>query len=249
MYCMKIKAIICEALHREFCLAAAYTSNVVDMTVMNFGLHNTPDALRDAIQKEINSVEDTDHEFIVLGYGLCSRGTADVEAKSKPLVMPRAHDCITILLGARSRYDAEFLGNPGTYYYSSGWIERKDGESDQGNLNDVWERHYVDKLTEYVEKYGEDNAEFLLEQEKMWLANYNRAAFIDLGLGDVSQYRQFVSGLAGDRGWEYAEIEGDLSLVNRLLSGRWDDDPDLLVVQPGRRIVESFDPDILRCAE
>ena len=246
---MRIKAIVCEALHREFCLAAAYTPNVVDYVILDFGLHNTPDKLREAIQHEVDLADSGKYDAVVLGYGLCSRGTADVKAGSIPLVLVRAHDCITILLGARSRYDEEFRGNPGTYYYSSGWIERKEGESDQGDLNDVWERHYAEKLAEYIEKYGEDNAEFLLEQEKMWLVNYNRAVFIDTGLGDVAQYRRFVSELAHGRGWKYAEIEGNLSLVTRLISGSWQDDPDLLVVSPGKRITESFNTDIVRCSE
>lgn len=246
---MKIKAIVCEALHREFCVAAAYTPHVLDFVVLDFGLHNTPEKLREAIQNEVYLADDNKYEAVVLGYGLCSRGTADIIAGSIPIVLVRAHDCITILLGARSRYDEEFRGNPGTYYYSSGWIERKEGESDQGDLSDVWERHYTEKLAEYIDKYGEDNAEFLLEQEKMWLANYNRAAFINLGLGDVAQYRRFVSGLASDRGWNYSEIEGDLSLVTRLISGCWQDDPDLLVVAPGKKIVESFGNDIVRCSE
>ena len=245
---MKIKAIICEALYREFCVGAAYSRNLVDITTLDFGLHNTPDILRSRIQEEIDSVDNSDYDVVVLGYGLCSRGTADIVSRSKPLVIIRAHDCITVLLGSRKKYEEEFRSNPGTYYYSSGWIERKESDTDQGSMVDVWKSEYEQKLIEYTEKYGADNAEFLLEQEKTWLANYNRAAFIDLGVGDVASYRKFVSELALERGWECAELEGNLGLVNRLLSGSYEDDNDLLVVSPGKKIIESFDADVCRCA-
>lgn len=245
---MHIKAIICEALYREFCWTASRSRHLVDLVVLDFGLHDTPEKLRSAIQSEIDNVDPEEYEAVVLGYGLCSRGTAEIVAGSVPLVMIKAHDCITMLLGARSSYLEEFAQNPGTYYYSSGWIERKDGEVEQGSLSDVWERQYEHKLAQYTEKYGADNAAFLLEQEKMWVSNYNRAAFLDTGLGDVDQYRQFVSTIAGQRGWSYSEISADLGLVERLLSGDWAGDPDLLVVEPGRRIVESYDAEIIRCS-
>ena len=244
----RIKVISCEAFSREFYSAAASSPHVLDMSFLAFGLHNTPDKLREAIQTAVDETDSAVYDYIVLGYCLCSRGTADIVSGSVPIVIPRAHDCITVFLGSRAAYDEEFGSNPGTYYYSPGWIERKEGESSQGGMVDVKASQYEGQYLEYVEKYGEENAQFLMEQEASWHANYTRAAFIDTGLGPHAQYRQFVEGIARDRGWEYAEIVGSTDLVRRLLHGNWDGE-DFLMVPPHHRICESFDKLVLTCRE
>lgn len=242
---MKLKLISCEALYREFCFAAANSPHIIDVKFIAFGLHDTPDDLRTAIQAEIDATEGRDYEAIILGYGLCSRGTADITARSIPLVLPRAHDCITLFLGSRAAYNAEFGEHPGTYYYTSGWIERKHGEVQQGYIDQTHARRTQERYAEYVEKYGEDNAGFLIEQESLWLANYSRAALIDVDLGNVEEYRRFTRELAASHGWEYAEIRGDLSLIQRLANGEWDSD-DFLTVAPGQTVRESFDEMVVR---
>lgn len=241
---MKIKLITCEALAREFYAAAASSPHILDVQLMAFGLHNTPDELRNAIQAAIDDCDGKDYDAIILGYGLCSRGSADVKARSIPIVIPRMHDCITAFLGSRARYNAEFGANPGTYYYSPGWIERKEGDMEQGFI-DVHDQAYAEHYRDYVEKYGEDNAKFLIEQEKQWTVNYTRAAFIDMGIGDTERYRQFTQDLAREREWEYRELQGDLSFITRLAHGEWDTE-DFLTVQPGQAIAESFDELILK---
>jgi hypothetical protein len=245
---MRIKLIACEVLAREFCYATATSKHVFDIKLMEFGLHETPDRLREALQAEIDATEGQGYDAIVLGYGLCSRGTADLAARSIPIVIPRCHDCITLFLGSRERYNEEFRSHPGTYYYSPGWVERMHGEVSQGILDPVHEGAYEQHYQEYVEKYGEDNAKFLIEQESQWLQNYNRVALIDLGLGDVDRYRQFTTGLAQSRGWEHTEIPGDLSLITRLAHGDWESE-DFLTVEPGHRIAESFGQLILVAKE
>ncbi len=243
---MKIKLIACEVLSREFCLATAVSPHMFDLKFMQFGLHNTPDDLRAALQSEIDSADGAGYDYIALGYGLCSRGTADVKAGSTPIVIPRAHDCITLFFGSRARYDHEFAANPGTYYYSPGWVERRDGEDvSQAPVEDTHARIYEERYQEYAEKYGEDNARFLIEQESHWLATYTRAVFINTGIGDIDEYRRFTQDLARGRDWDYAEIEGDTGLIQRLANGEWDSD-DFLTVQPGQTITESFDQLILR---
>jgi hypothetical protein len=112
----------------------------------------------------------------------------------------------------------------------------------------VQARQYEERYREYVEKYGEDNAKFLIEQEASWHANYTRAAFIDTGLGPQAQYRRFVEGIARDRGWDYAQIAGNNDLVRRLLHGDWGGE-DYLTVPPRHRICESFDKLILASRE
>lgn len=244
---MKIRLIACEVFFREFSAAVATSPHVFDIKFLSFGLHDTPEKLREAIQGEIDGLEGSDYDAIVLGYGLCSRGTAEVRAGSIPIIVPRMHDCITMLLGSRQRYNAEFGANPGTYYYSPGWIERKAGEVQQGFVDDVHRRRIEERYAEYVEKYGEDNARYLIDHESQWQANYTRAVFIDTGFGDINQYRQFTTQLARDHGWDYAEIAGDPGMIERMARGEWDEDT-FLRVEPGQTIAESFDEKVLRAA-
>ncbi|MHB9036529.1 MAG: DUF1638 domain-containing protein [Armatimonadota bacterium] len=242
---MKFKIIACEALTREVRLASAKSPHIIDIEYLAFGLHNTPNDLRTTIQDKIDACEGRGYDYIILGYGLCSRGTAELVARSVPIVVPRAHDCITFFLGSRARYDEEFAAHPGTYYYSPGWIERKEGDMQQGFIDDAQARGYEEKFKEYVEKYGEDNAKFLIEQEQQWYAHYTRAAFINMGVGDIEAYRKFTQELAQDRGWSFFEIDGDLSLIERLADGCWHSD-EFLKVEPGQIVAESFDKLVLK---
>lgn len=242
---MKIKLISCEALYREFCFATAQSQHVFDVKFMPFGLHDTPGELRKALQKEIDDSENSGYDYIVLGYGLCSRGTAELQARSIPIIIPRAHDCITLFMGSREVYSREFTSHPGTYYYSPGWIERKEGEVAQGFIDEKQAHRLQERYAEYVDKYGEDNAQFLIEQETHWLDHYDRAAFIDTGLGDADAYRKFVQQLAFDHGWQYEEISGDTSIIKRLANADWDN-VDFLRVNPGQTIIDSYDDNIMK---
>ncbi|MDO8585604.1 MAG: DUF1638 domain-containing protein [Armatimonadota bacterium] len=237
---MRIKLVACEVFFREVCHFAASSKNIFDITFVPFGLHCSPEQLRARLQQEIDSVEPGGCDVVALAYGLCSGGASGLTAGQVPLVLPRAHDCITLFLGSRERYDQEFSGNPGTYYYTSGWIERADGEVQQGNIVELKERDRDRRFEDYKEKYGEDNALFLIEQESRWLSNYNRAAFINTGLGDVEGYRRFTARVAATHGWANEEIEADARLIRRLIDGDWNEQG-FLVVPPGRSIAQSFD--------
>lgn len=241
---MKLYAISCEVFWRECSRAVAYSPHVAEVSFLSFGLHNEPDELRRTVQAEIDKASDGKFDYILLGYGLCSRGTAELVARNTPIVIPRAHDCITLMLGSREKYQQEFSEHPGTYYYTTGWIERKEGDVSQGGMEIVQDRQALERYHEYVEKYGEDNAKFLLEQESQWYSNYNRAAFIDTGLGDIEYYRRFTQHVADTKEWSYEEVKGDLRLVDKLFYGEWDES-EFLIVQPGQKTFEDVNAGII----
>ena len=49
-------------------------------------------------------------------------------------------------------------------------------------------------------------------------------------------------------GWDYRLIEGDMSLMEDMISGRWDDDK-FLVVPPGNKVTASYDDKIIGFTE
>jgi len=54
---------------------------------------------------------------------LCGNGLNGIRAGQHILLIPRADDCIAILLGSYQVYKQEFQSAPGTYYLSKGWLE------------------------------------------------------------------------------------------------------------------------------
>ena len=124
---MKLKCLSCEALTRLAYLCAAYSPHQVDVELFQIGLHNTPLHLRAILQGQIDTTVGQGYDAIVLAYGLCGQATAGLVARDIPLVIPRAHDCITLFLGSRARYNAQFEDQPGTYWYVQDYIERREG--------------------------------------------------------------------------------------------------------------------------
>ncbi|NOX54613.1 MAG: DUF1638 domain-containing protein [Planctomycetes bacterium] len=241
----KVCVITCAVLEDEVGHFARQLPNIRHIEILQQGLHNEPDRLRRELQEAVDRVE---HQFpeadtIVLGYGLCSRGVEGVRSRRCRLVIARAHDCITHLLGSKERYRQYVAEHPGTYWYSPGW--------NRHHVPPGPER-YKQLFRQYAEKYGEDNARYLMEMEQHWFTTYDRATFVDLGLTDVTEDEQYTRRCAEWLGWSFDRQCGDPRLVHDLLAGPWDEER-FLVLQPGQtvrltgddRIVEAVSADTL----
>lgn len=241
---MKIKCMSCEALARLVYLCAAGSPHSVDVTLMELGLHNKPADLRRRLQAEIDTASGQGYEAVVLGYALCGRATEGLVARDVPVILPWAHDCITLFLGSRELYTQEHDSIPGTYWYALDYIERgnRDGNNFVLGSEDLIQPVYE----EYVKKYGQDNADYLMEVMGAWKNNYQRAVFIEMGVGDGQAVEQTARNEAARRNWTFERRQGDMRLIHKLLYGEWDED--MLVVQPGQRIEMSMDESVL-CAE
>lgn len=227
---LRLQLIVCKVLQREAYYCAARSPNVVDIVLMEQGLHDTPDRLRQEVQtalKQTCDIQGRPFDASLLGYGLCSNGTVGLIAEI-PVVIPRGHDCITLLLGAKQRYQEYFDSHRGVYWYSPGWIESGKQPSRQ---------RYELLLAEYTEKYGPDNAQYLMEVEQTWMKEYNWATYVDWGLVDSDDYRAYTKECADFLGWNYDEMRGDAGLMQRFVDGVWSDE-EFLVVEPGQRIAE-----------
>jgi Protein of unknown function (DUF1638) len=165
-----------------------------------------------------------------------------------PLVVPRAHDCITLFLGDRARYQAEFTANPGTYWYVQDYLERTDDGSAFGGVGAVSDAAARATYEEYVAKYGEDNATYLMETMGAWRSHYNRAAFVEMGVAAPEASAEAEARARDDadrRGWQFEKLAGELLLVRRLIDGAWDP-ADVLVLQTGERLAMSYDDSVIR---
>jgi hypothetical protein len=184
--------------------------------VLDFGLHVQPNKLRDALQNEINLIE-KDYDTILLGYGLCSQAVIGVKSENCSLVCPRVDDCIAIFLGGKSEYLEQQRCEPGSYYLTKGWIE-------VGST----------PFTEYdqmVERLGPEKA---ARVQKMMLGNYKRLALINTGQNNMEHYRDYSRQTAERFNLRYEEIEGSRTMVQKLISGNWNEE--FIVTQPGQPI-------------
>jgi hypothetical protein len=230
----RYKIIACHVLWRELCYFASQSQHIFDFQFLKQGLHSTPDLLRLELQKAIDAA-DGEFDALLIGYGLCSNGVMGIVARNTRLVVARGHDCITHLLGSKERYREYFDAHPGTYWYSPGWIDT--------SMQPGKERYeYTYQI--YVDKYGADNAKYLMEMEQGWFKEYSNAAYVDLGFGANEHYKQFTHECAAWLGWQCDELQGDPELMRRFVGGEWDADR-FLIVDPGQRIAPSFDERII----
>lgn len=198
------------------------------VTFMDYGLHRVPNRMTGALQDAINGIEQP--SLIVLGYGLCGNGLKGLKASIHTLLVPRADDCIAILLGARERYIQEFEAHPGTYYLSKGWLE-------SGS-------HPLKEYEEYVEKYGPDDAAWVMD---MQYQHYERLVLVAHDAEDMEAYRpQALEVARFCQKWDmrYEEIQGSDGYVRRLVEAaslnheltQEKVGDDFLVVPPGGEI-------------
>lgn len=171
------------------------------VSFMDYGLHRVPANLTWTVQGAIDSVEVP--SLIVLGYGLCGNGLNGIKAGEHTLLVPRADDCIAILLGSHEDYIREFESVPGTYYLSKGWLESGSNP--------------LKEYQEYLQKYGEESAQWIMDQQYQ---HYERLVLVAHNQEDLEKYRPQALEVAKycERwGMRYEEILGSEIYVRRLV--------------------------------
>ncbi len=244
---MRLQAVTCDMLLRPVERLAAESPHDVVVARLSAALHAEPATLRERIQWRVDAA-DAEAEAVVLAYGLCGGATAGVTARDVPIVLPRAHDCATIFLGSRERYSREHEATPGTYWYTRDQMER--GNALKGWLLGDAARSEDAMATraEFEERFGNDNADYLMETLGAWSDRYERGAYLDTGLPDAGDEAAAVRAReeSEGRGWRFERVPADLGLLRRLLDGDWDDD--FQVVQPGEQLAMSYDDGVVRAA-
>lgn len=193
------------------------------VTYMDYGLHRVPNNMTGTLQAAIDKIEQP--SLVVLGYGLCGNGLDGLKAGPHTLLVPRADDCIAILLGSRQAYLREFEAVPGTYYLSKGWLE-------SGS-------HPLKEYQEYAEKYGDEDAEWIMDQQYQ---HYERLVLVTHSQADMEKYRPWARAVASfcER-WDmrYEEILGSDDFVQRLVEAAANPDNaghDFILIPPGDEI-------------
>jgi len=244
---MKLHVIACPVFQRELELLAAEVKTTLTFHHLEMGLHEgSGDDLRKALQGAIDAALPGQCDAIAIAYGLCNRGIVGLQARSLPVAIPRAHDCIGMLLGGTPLYLKELNRQPGTYFQSAGWLEHLPASGDIRPQMSFGPGSNL-KREELVAKYGEENADYLLEQFMKFTQHYERLAFVATPVPDAAKWEAAARQTAQARGWKFERLPGDLGWLRRLLSGDWNE-REFLTLQPGERVTLRTD-DLLIGAE
>ena len=242
---MRYKLLACEILYREICAVVAQSVHRVDVQFMPKGLHDLGgDGMRAELKNALSGIDANPYDAILLGYALCSNGITELAACDCPIVVPRAHDCITLFLGDKDRYLDYFHKNPGVYFKTTGWIERGDDLLQCPTGNEMLGFSQGTTLEDLIEQYGQEAAEFLWEQFAS-MNGYQKLTFIEMGIEPDNRFEQATKNLAEEKGWEFEKLAGRLDLLKALVNGDWDEER-FLVVPPGHKIEPSFDEGIIK---
>lgn len=236
---LRLLLIACRVFERELEVLARSAKTELEIHYLEIALHEKPGAhLRAALQAEINLVPEDDYSAVGLGYGLCNQGLVGLQAHRLPVIIPRAHDCLGILLGSTRRYLAEMEKEPGTYFQSCGWLEHLPADRTLQPLAAGMGLSPIQE--ELVARYGEEDAQFLLEEYARFTRHYRRLAFIATPVAGAEERERKAAEIAKQQGWAFERLPGDLGWLRRLVDGEWTAD-EFLVLPPHQRAALSHD--------
>ncbi|MFH2131724.1 MAG: DUF1638 domain-containing protein [bacterium] len=239
---MRFCLIACKVFYREICACVARSPHTVDIHFLPQGLHDFGrKGMQEAIGRALSDIDQTRFDAILLAYGLCSNGVTGLRAGPIPLVIPRAHDCITLFMGSKEQYLDHFQNHPGTFYLTSGWLERTQDSDEIKKLGLQAKNPMGGSYAELVEKYGEKDARMLVDTIHA-THHYRQITYIDMGIEPDDRFEKQARAEAEQKNWVFQKLTGDLKLLRMLVNGEWDETM-FQVVPPGQKLTASLDPD------
>lgn len=196
------------------------------VSFMDYGLHRTPNKLARALQESIDRIEAP--SLVVLGYGLCGNGLNGIKAGKHTILVPRADDCIAMLLGSYAAYRKEFDSVPGTYYLSKGWLESGSNP--------------LSEYREYEKRLGAEKAMWVMDQQYQ---HYKRLVFVAHSQEDLETYRlqaQEVARFCQRWGMRYEEVTGSDLFLRQLVETTYSPErasEDFVLIQPGGELKQA----------
>ena len=233
----RIAVLACDVMQEEIALQTAGASHIVEMRYFEIFLHDRPDQLREILQQNLDAVDArSDIDAVVLVYGLCGRGTVGLRPQRHKLVIPRAHDCITLFMGSKAAYADHQRHCPTCYYYTPGWNRARRVPGPE--MFDAMRQ-------DLAARFDEEDVDFLIESQREQLAMHDTATYIDLGTETALAEAEYASKCATFMDWKFEQRTGDPTLLKDLLWGNWDSDR-FLILEPGQQLGQATDESVMR---
>lgn len=243
------KLIGCKIFERELASVTYNCKNAIDTTLIRMSIHIRPKELSRVLQEEIDAVDNNTHihsnsteyfdfDAILLAYGLCSYVSLGLSSKRYPLVIPKVHDCISVLMGDKKRYDEYYASHSRTFFGSCGYSECMRFSDD-----DRYNRRFQFYLDRY--KGNEKRARKAVDIEQEFTSQYDNFTYIGWEGLELPEYEAEAQEYAKREGWSYEKVMGNNSMLKHLVDGDWNED-DYLIVPPGQCIGQCFDGGILK---
>lgn len=205
---MKTAVIACKTIEDELNHAMSLTGCEYPVVWLESGLHNVPEQLRVAVQKNLNEL---DADRVLLAMGFCGNAVAGLCAAGKEVICPRVDDCISLLLGSVKRRLA-ISKEYAAYFFTEGWL--------RGERN-IWVEHQY-----MLENYGEEITE---EMEKSIFGHYRTLGLLDCGEKPVEQLVENTKMIAEGLHLTQQVIPASVDYLKDLLTGPWPEDRFLTV--------------------
>jgi hypothetical protein len=184
------------------------------------GLHLHPDKLRAELQRLLD--DSPGYEAIILAFGLCGGAVRDLKTPHSPLIIPRVHDCIPLLLGSREAFQCCSAEETGTFYMSCGWI--------------LTERNILSEHQRVREKFGEKKAAAILSRT---YSGYKKLLFIHTNCENDAAVLEQSREMARLLELKHATTVGDPAYLQKIVNGPWDS-ADFIQLPAGGTIEESW---------
>src|SRR6516225_1843952 len=116
---MRNLVVACRTIMNEVDLAIAQTGVDYPVLLIESGLHDDTRKLGEALQGEIDRIDDVSN--ILMAFGYCGNALLGLKSRNARLIVPRADDCISLLLGSHEQRRT-IADEMGTYFLTKGWV-------------------------------------------------------------------------------------------------------------------------------
>ncbi len=227
---MRIKVIACTVF-KDY-IELLDIDKQFDVEYLEIAKHLKPEELNQLLQTKIN--QSKGYDSIILLYGICGNAIKGIYAAHCPIIVPRFHDCCSILLGSRKRFKEIFKEQYSKEWTCSTYYQY----SNEQSFNDPF-GFMNQSLQEYIEKYGEDNGQYLYnmlvkepDKEQIYISFEN-----DLD-------KKYIDEILENKDIELKIVKGNLDILKKLFQCQWEND-NFLLLEKDERVIPVYDDEIV----
>lgn len=201
---MRRKIYSCITIQKELELTAQKLGCKDEITFLEPELHSNPRKMHETLQQIIddNGSANTPADEIIICVSGCGRATCNLTASSCNLVVPRTMDCIDILLSGSNTPRPK-----GAIFLTASWMKFMQASA-------ICHEKLINKL-------GYEKA---AEKLRSIYKGFTDFYVIDTGTYDIHTVENYISPLIDILGGKITKIPGRYQILEKLLSGNYDED-------------------------